>query len=318
MRNIDLISTKLLSNRFSLILIIFWILNDLYFKSLFHNEFTGKISDVIGLFYTPLFFTAIISFCAFTVRYKFNELNVLFFSIISISFFFILLNLNQELNDFLTGKIWFFNLSKGTADFTDIYCLAIIIPLILLFKSGIIRNLKYTYLLKYISPILVSIALLNTSSIGNSESNLDRLLIFNLIADANDKITFLNPKNGENYIENESILFHWKYRNYFGIIEPAFYDKNEKCGNTIELNTLEKNKAGKFDSYILQISNDENFQFILEEINTNQETKIYKQFNNSGTFYFRVVLNYKNFDGCDNNHFLIILPQDKYKINIAK
>ncbi|MCW7491163.1 hypothetical protein ND861_00710 [Leptospira sp. 2 VSF19] len=310
------ISLKILSTKYSLLAIVIWILNDAIFKSQFHNFVTGKISDIIGLFFTPLMLTALaLYFCNFK-KYNVSESKILFVSMFFVALMFILLNLNQKTNDLLTNKLWFFIPSKGTADQTDMYCLIVYIPLLLLFyKFKKRQSGKSIYILKYLTPILVSFALINTSAVGNLETDFSRIAFFLLLGDMNDQIISITPKDGDSFHKSEMIDFQWTYKNYFGVTEPSVYDNEIDCGITQDLSELRRYVTGKFQNYVVQIANNELFSPIESEFHSNgNEKKVKSAINNSGTYFYRVALMYKNKEDCAEEKFLIFLPQQVKKI----
>ncbi|EMY70666.1 hypothetical protein [Leptospira vanthielii] len=314
----DYISIKILSTKYSFLAIIIWILNDSYFKSIFHNGITGKISDIIGLFVTPLLLSAIVlTFCNFK-KYKVEESIILFVSMFVVALMFILLNLNQKTNDVITEILWFFIPSKGTADQTDIYCLIVYIPMLLIFYKLKKKQCgKKLNLLKYLSPVLVSFAFINTSAIGNLESDFTRIAMFWLLADMNDQIISLTPKDGDSFQKSDLINFQWTYKNYYGVTEPSVYDNEIDCGITQDLGELNRFVTGKFQNYVVQIANNESFSPIVLEIHSNGiEKTATGQINNSGTYHYRVALLYKNKVDCTEENFLIFLPQQIKKILI--
>lgn len=318
MRISDNISVKILSTKYSFFAVIIWILNDSFFKSIFQNEITGKISDIIGLFLAPLLLSVIVLFICNIKKYKVEESIVLFVSLFVVALIFILLNLNQKTNDFITKILWFFIPSKGTADQTDIFCLIVYIPFLLLFynlkkkQSG--KNLT---LLKYLTPVLVSIAFINTSAVGNLESDYSRISLFWLLADMDDQIISITPKDGDTFQKSEMINFEWIYKNYYGVTEPSVYDNEIDCGITQDLGELKRFVTGKFQNYIVQIAKNEVFSPIEMEIHSNGiEKKVISAINNSGTYYYRVALLYKNKEDCAEQKFQIYLPQQVKKIFI--
>ncbi|TGK49957.1 hypothetical protein EHQ16_13120 [Leptospira kanakyensis] len=318
MENKNQVSIQILSKWYSFVAVIVWILNDLYFKSIFHNDLTGKISDIIGLFYTPILLTAfIILFCNYK-DYRIKESKILFITMVLVGITFVFLNLNQKTNDLLTKYVWFFIPSKGIADRTDLYCLLVYIPLGFVFNHFQNRRSEKQFkVLKYLTPIFVSFAMINTSSTDNSDNDMSRLFLFTILADTNDKIVVLTPQDGETFQKSQTINFNWSYKNYYGITEPSFYDQENGCGVTQQLFELKNYTTGKFQNYVVQIANNEAFSPITAEINSNgMEKKAAGQINNSGTYYYKIALQYKNKDGCSNANFLIFLPQPVKKILI--
>ncbi|TGK95777.1 hypothetical protein EHQ30_03865 [Leptospira brenneri] len=298
--------------------VIFWILNDSYFKYIFHNDLTGKISDIIGLFYTPILFTALIVTFFQHKKYQIKESKILFVTMAFVAIMFISLNLNQETNDLLVKNLWFFIPSKGTADQTDLYCLLIYIPLVFIFYN-LQKNhsQKQFKVLKYLTPLFLSFAIINTSSIGNSETDLERISYFMLLADTSDKIISISPEDGETFQKSQNINFEWSYKNYYGVTEPSIYDKEMECGVTGNLNELNGYIAGKFQNYVVQIANNETFSPIGIEFNSNGiEKRTNGSINSSGSYYYRIALHYKNKSECTDPNFLIFLPQQNKKIVI--
>ncbi|TGK81502.1 hypothetical protein EHQ24_09320 [Leptospira noumeaensis] len=318
MENKDQFSIQILSKWYSFVFVAVWILNDLYFKSIFHNDLTGKISDIIGLFYTPILLTAFIVLVCNYKGYKIKESKILFITMVLVGVTFVFLNLNQETNDLLTKYLLFFIPSKGIADRTDIYCLLVYFPLGFVFYHFQKRHSEKQFkVLKYLTPILVSFAMINTSSTDNTDNDMSRLFLFTILADTNDKIVILTPEDGETFPKSQTINFHWSYKNYYGITEPSFYDRDNGCGVTEELYELKNYATGNFQNYVVQIANNEAFSPIAVEINSNgTEKKAAGQINNSGTYYYKIALQYKNKDGCSNPNFLIFLPQQVKKIFI--
>jgi len=78
--------------------VILMAINDHYLKFLFHNWFTGKLSDFLGLFYFPLFLSAVI--CLF--KYKKLTSKILITSIIITDILFIGIKTNHSFNKFIS------------------------------------------------------------------------------------------------------------------------------------------------------------------------------------------------------------------------
>lgn len=312
------VSYALLTSRLSLFFILLWIANDSLLKSLFHNEVTGKLSDITGLFITPLFLTAITRYLASILKFRFKEISLLIFYMLLTSLLFIAINIDQNLNDLIVKFIWFFYDAKGTADNTDILCLAVFIPLLGLFlrKQKICVSATIFKWKAYIVLPLVSFAILNTSPGKSPDTDAMRLLLFMSLADTKDKITITKPLNGETSKVNQPITFEWKYKNYYGRSEPPAFTYNLKCGESTQFTEQELKDSGKFLGYLVQVSTDKAFavtqhDFFAENKAMSTSGSILK----SGKYFIRIALQYKNHPSCDKSSLTIGNGSDTIELN---
>lgn len=164
-----------LSSPISFLLIFMWIANDHFWKIQFHNEITGKISDITGLIVFPFFLTTI----SYIAIYETVKEKVLFLiANLSITILFSIINWSQDLNNWI--YINFFGNQNGTADKTDLLCVPICLLLNFYFykkysAKKIINSSRIRYL-HIISIILSALAFINTSTAKKKDINQEEVL----------------------------------------------------------------------------------------------------------------------------------------------
>ena len=163
MRNTLPNSGKFLSSTISFFLILIWIGNDHIGKFLFHNEFTGKLSDITGLIVFPFLLTNL----AFIISFRKLPEGILFFlANLSIVTLFFIINWSQDWSYWIYAK--FFGNQNGVADKTDLLCIPFtIFANIYLYKKYSIQDIPVTLRIKVlnvIAIILSTIAFMNTSN----------------------------------------------------------------------------------------------------------------------------------------------------------
>jgi hypothetical protein len=137
-------------------LAILWLLNDLYLKNEFHNFWTGKMSDVLGLILFPEILFLV--FKNFFLNQ--NQFSLLIKTHLITYFVFILINIDQRINDLL--YTFLFANQNGISDFTDLYCIPISLSFSILFNLLFLKNLPFRFL-ESIFIILTSLAFIGTS-----------------------------------------------------------------------------------------------------------------------------------------------------------
>jgi hypothetical protein len=156
-------SGKFLSSPISFLLIFLWLTNDHIWKAKFHNEITGKISDITGLIVFPFLLTAI----GFIASYEtIKEKTLFLFANLSIAILFSIINWNQDWNNWIYANC--FGNQNGIADKTDLLC----VPICLLtnfyfYKKYSAREISISTKIKYlhiISITLSTLAFINTST----------------------------------------------------------------------------------------------------------------------------------------------------------
>jgi hypothetical protein len=157
-------SGKFLSSRVSFLLIFLWLANDHIWKRQFHNEVTGKISDITGLIVFPFLLTSL----AFLISYeKICEKFLFLFANITIANLFFIINWDQDWNDWIYTNC--FGNQNGFADRTDLFCIPFCLYANFFFytkfsKIEITLSTRY-FFLQLIAIILSILAFTNTSTI---------------------------------------------------------------------------------------------------------------------------------------------------------
>ena len=105
------------------------VINDHFFKAAFHNDLTGKLSDIFGLFFFPLFLSA-----GFIITAHFLGQNIFLDRKLSLCSIFIgvlsftLLNTSGTFHDYYEFGLLSIGIpSQSTMDQTDLYCIPIVI-----------------------------------------------------------------------------------------------------------------------------------------------------------------------------------------------
>ncbi|MBK6604350.1 MAG: hypothetical protein KBF99_09680 [Leptospiraceae bacterium] len=157
-------SGKFLSSKVSLLLTFLWLANDHIWKREFHNEITGKLSDITGLIVFPFLLTTISFHGSFK---KLNEKFLFLFANISIATLFSIINWNQDWNDWIYANC--FGNQNGFADRTDLFCIPFCLCANFFFytkfsKIEITLSTRF-FFLQLIAIILSTLAFTNTSII---------------------------------------------------------------------------------------------------------------------------------------------------------
>ncbi|PJZ85764.1 hypothetical protein [Leptospira harrisiae] len=241
---------------------LLWIANDSIFKVLFPGWITGKISDVIGLVFTPLILTGI--FSLFTK--KKNPKKIFLFSLLFTNLIFIWINLSQDSNNqfyVLIGS----NETLNLADKSDLVFLPILILSIYIFNQiGIF--FQKSVLKKFCILVLPCLALLNTS-FPHGRSNIQDIIV--LLGSAYDKIIQLEPKEIE--IPGNSFTFKFIFigrNNESSPLSVEIANGNTNCPSPDNPPIENGNGAyayresyiGKFQNYKIDISKSQKFETI--------------------------------------------------------
>jgi hypothetical protein len=232
-------SSKFLSSPISFLLIFLWIANDHIWKAQFHNEITGKISDITGLIVFPFFLTAI----GFIINYgTLKEKTLFVFTNLTIATLFSVINWSQDWNNWI--YINCFGNQNGTADKTDLLCVPICLLANLYFykrysAKEILVSPKRKYL-HIIAITLSALAFINTSTsvekIQPEEFRLNPILI-------------ARPDNQDIYMVGEDISFIWYTEGIFK--EFQIYTYNEFGGIPLKKTSLQVSQLKKhFDERI--------------------------------------------------------------------
>ncbi len=215
-------SSKFLSSPISFLLIFLWIANDHFWKAQFHNEITGKISDITGLIVFPFFLTAI----GFMASYgSVREKNLFLFSNLSIAILFFIINWSQDWNNWI--YINCFGNQNGTADKTDLLC----IPICLLvnfyfYKKYSAKEISISTKIRYLHIIAITLsalAFINTSTADKKTQREEDILYPILIA---------KPDYRDTYKIGEEVFFIWYTEGVFKefqiILYPMYSESPEK------------------------------------------------------------------------------------------
>ncbi|TGM81715.1 hypothetical protein EHR01_02665 [Leptospira mtsangambouensis] len=282
---------------------LLWIANDSIFKVLFPGWITGKISDVIGLTFTPLILTGIFSL----LTKKINPTILFWFSVLLTNLIFIWINLAQESNNQFYSLIGS-NESLNLADKSDLFLLPIVILSLYIFNRSRIFFQNST-LKKFCILVLPCLALLNTS-FPHGRSNLQD--IFVLLGSAHNKIIQLEPKETE--ITTNEFVFKFRFigknnesspvsveipnENEIGI-EPCPNPSNPTKENGNGISTYDESNKGKFQNYSIDFSKDKNFETIEKTSDcTDSECTIDLQSLSPGLYFWNVRTRYLYRSGC--------------------
>ncbi len=133
------------------------LVNDFYLKAAFHNEVTGKISDIAGLFIFPLFF------CALLPRFHraIFVLTAVLFIVWKLPYSEPFISLWNELNLVTVGRV---------VDVTDLFALFILPAAYLLFRYNL-SHMKFTdYRFAKATVILISVFAFTATHFVNDRS----------------------------------------------------------------------------------------------------------------------------------------------------
>lgn len=282
---------------------LLWIANDSIFKVLYPGWITGKISDVIGLTFTPLILTGFISL----LTKKIKPTILFWFSVLLTDLIFIRINLSQETNNQFYALIGSKE-SLNLADKSDLFLLPIVILSLYIFNHSRIFFQNST-LKKFCILALPCLALLNTS-FPHGRSNIQD--IFFLLSSAHNKIIQLEPKETE--ITTNEFIFKFKFigknnesrpisveipnENEAGI-EPCPNPSNptKEIGNGIS--TYDESNKGKFQNYRIDFSKDKNFETIEKTTDcSDSECTIDLQSLSPGLYFWNVRTRYLYRSGC--------------------
>jgi len=121
-----MINKDIIVSKYFLIFLFLLLFNDFYLKDVFHNFFTGKLSDLSGLFIFPLFWFAI-----------FNEIKKLIYWITAVLFILwkspvsnVLILYWNDLNIYQISRV---------VDYSDLFAL-VILPISYFYKAKSIKN----------------------------------------------------------------------------------------------------------------------------------------------------------------------------------
>lgn len=198
-------SFAILSKRSHILLILIWFLNDFIFKTYLPGFVSGKISDLVGLYLSPLLLTAV-----FSILFKFND-EILIFKIISfiVFIFFVSVNISQDFSNYFYKLIDPGFGYSGFADLTDLFCLPII--LLAYYKLNSSENTHRVNFKNYLVLLFAAFTFINSPSEPRGRS--DAFSIILLLSGAEDAVYLLNPVNGKKVESNENFQFNFVGRN---------------------------------------------------------------------------------------------------------
>lgn len=210
-------SGKFLSSPVSFLLIGLWIANDHIGKWQFHNELTGKVSDITGLTVFPFLLTNLVFILS---QGKILEKNLFLLGNLFIVILFSIINWNQDWNNWVYAN--FFGNQNGTADKTDLLCIpfCLVVNFYIYKKYSIkkITSTKKNRILHLIAIILSSIAFINTSRIDNIIDS-ERNQYF--------PILIARPTNHTTYQIKEEVSFIWYTDGNFQEFQIHLNSENE-------------------------------------------------------------------------------------------
>ena len=230
---------RILISYWFIVPLILLILNDFLLKGIFNNWFTGKLSDFVGLFIFPLFWTTI-----------FPKKKVKLFLLIAFVFILWKSPFSQIFIDFWNG-FGFFKINR-IVDYTDLIALTAL-PLAFLIENHKerIKAIK----LNPIFPLIISaFAFMATSYQKDFDYNKTYEFSFsktelvkrinNLKTDSNNRVLplSLNIKNS-NYFRLESSDTAFSYVSKYEFRKDTFYK-----GKTKEIDTIREYKIPKIDT----------------------------------------------------------------------
>ncbi|EKJ85340.1 hypothetical protein CLV96_0787 [Leptospira meyeri] len=276
-----------------------WIANDSIFKILFPGWVTGKISDLIGLIFTPIIFTGILSL--FTK--KINSAKLFWFSVLLTNLIFISINLSQIANNYFYALISS-NESFNLADKSDLFLLPIVFLSIYFFNRTHI--FFQTSIQKRITIlILPCLALLNTSY-PQGRSNIKDIIL--LLGSAHSKIIQLEPMDidiAENEFtfkfrfigkDNENTPVSVEISNDLSVCPSPAIPPKENGNGTI---FYSDDKQGKFQNYKIDISKSRFFDTIEKSSDcTGTECTINLQTLSPGLYFWNVRTRYLYLSDC--------------------
>lgn len=235
-------SSKFLSSPISFLLIFLWIANDHIWKAQFHNEITGKISDITGLIVFPFFLTAI----GFIINYgTLKEKTLFVFTNLTIATLFSVINWSQEWNNWI--YINCFGNQNGTADKTDLLS----VPICLLanfyfYKKYSAKEIMVSARIKYLHVIAITLsalAFINTST-PEPKSNYEEEIFY--------PILLARPESRDFFKIGEEISFIWYTEGKFKEFQIYFYtqeNKNLEKKISIKTTQLQKHLDTRINKY---------------------------------------------------------------------
>ncbi len=235
-------SSKFLSSPISFLLIFLWIANDHIWKAQFHNEITGKISDITGLIVFPFFLTAI----GFIINYgTLKEKTLFVFTNLTIATLFSVINWSQDWNNWI--YINCFGNQNGTADKTDLLCVPICLFMNFYFyKKYSVKEITVSARLKYLHIIAITLsalAFINTST-PEPKSNYEEEIFY--------PILLARPESRDFFKIGEEISFIWYTEGKFKEFQIYFYtqeNKNLEKKISIKTTQLQKHLDTRINKY---------------------------------------------------------------------
>lgn len=109
--------------------ILVMVINDHFLKATFHNDLTGKLSDIFGLFFFPLFLSAglIITGHFFGRNITLNR-KIILWTIALGTLMFTLVNIWVPFHIFYESALQAIGIpSESTMDPTDLYCIPVVV-----------------------------------------------------------------------------------------------------------------------------------------------------------------------------------------------
>ncbi|MEM7184316.1 MAG: hypothetical protein AAF518_25685 [Spirochaetota bacterium] len=238
--------------------VLLWLGNDLYGKNLFHNWWTGKISDVTSLFVFPFFVSVCLK--ALPIFRNVKDKALFSLSVFATGLVFFLINVKQSWNDLFTKFFWGTN-AVGYADVSDLFCM-LSLPLCFYFYNNKRRNLslaKNTIPKKYavlLSLVFVGFASINTSAPRQPHRQDATSLFWFFLAsenDAVDSIVFQSPTKNYSLASGEALEFRWQYNGYYLGDDPSLANQSERCAEGYSQKAYLWEFGGTFQEYYLQI-----------------------------------------------------------------
>jgi|GEM_PF-1693404 hypothetical protein len=235
-------SSKFLSSPISFLLIFLWIANDHIWKAQFHNEITGKISDITGLIVFPFFLTAI----GFIINYgTLKEKTLFVFTNLTIATLFSVINWSQEWNNWI--YINCFGNQNGTADKTDLLCVPIcLLANLYFYKKYSTKEITVSAKIKYLHIIAINLsalAFINTST-PEPKSNYEEEIFY--------PILLARPESRDFFKIGEEISFIWYTEGKFKEFQIYFYtqeNKNLEKKISIKTTQLQKHLDTRINKY---------------------------------------------------------------------
>jgi hypothetical protein len=296
-------SLQILSARIHIFLLFIWLLNDTVFKFVFSGFITGKLSDLIGVYLSPLILTAIIRFFFNQISEKLIFLSSLFLTFVT--FFFI--NYSQFLNDRILGILEIGFRNRGVADYTDLPCLLI---LSLTYHQFFYSKFRYDqHHTNRLVLLFAFVVFINSPAEVDPQGRKDWLTYLLVTGLSTDAIFLESPKGSQRVTENEKFRFRYVGRNNESsppsIVSLSF---PESCRdqNPIPIETnfalsgsTSDSPTMKFDEYFIRIANDKSMSnVVMAKVCSDQVCDLDLTQLGSGEYFWGVSLRYSYIENC--------------------